>query len=84
VELGELLAEGATCRVYGWGVDRVVKVYRRAFVSLASVEAERAAAIHAAGVPSPAPHGLVEVGDRSDGCSSSRSLRLRTRTSSWR
>jgi Ser/Thr protein kinase RdoA (MazF antagonist) len=50
--------------VYGWGDDHVVKVYRRAFVALAPVERERAALVHAAGVPSPAVHGLVDVEGR--------------------
>lgn len=63
-ELGEQVGAGASCRVYAWGEGRVVKVYRRAFVSLAPVEAARSAAVHAAGVPSPAVHGLVEVDGR--------------------
>ena len=61
---GELLGAGATCRVYEWGTDQVVKVYRRAFASLAAVELERAGAIHLAGVPSPAVHGVVAIDGR--------------------
>lgn len=61
---GELLGSGATCRVYEWGADQVVKVYRRAFASLASVEFERAGTIHRAGVPSPAVHGMVQLEGR--------------------
>ena len=63
-EVGEQVGAGASCRVYAWGDDRVVKVYRRAFASLAPVEAARSAAVHAAGVPSPAVHGLVDVDGR--------------------
>lgn len=61
---GEQLGAGASCRVYAWGADRVVKVYRRGFESLAQVEYERAGAIHRAGVPSPAVHGVVTVEGR--------------------
>ena len=60
----ELVGEGASCRVYEWGDGQVVKVYRRAFAYLAPIEAERAAAVHAAGVPSPAVHGIVDVDGR--------------------
>lgn len=63
-EQGTQLGAGASCRVYAWGADQVVKVYRRAFVALAPVEAERSALVHAAGVPSPAVHGLVDVEGR--------------------
>ena len=63
-ERGELLGEGASCRVYSWGEDRVVKVFRRAFGYLAPIEAERVAAVHEAGAPTPAVHGIVSVEDR--------------------
>ena len=62
--LGEVLGEGASCRVYAWGRDRVVKVYRPAFQSLAPIEYERALLIHGSGIPSPAVHELVEVQGR--------------------
>ncbi len=64
VERGELLGQGATCRVYSWGEDQVVKVFRRAFDYLAPIEVERVTAVHEAGAPTPAVHGLVSLEGR--------------------
>jgi thiamine kinase len=61
VERGPRLGGGASCRVYAWGPDRVVKVYRPEFEELGPIEAERTVAIHAAGLPVPACHGLVRT-----------------------
>ena len=62
--LGDELGRGVSSRVYAWGDGRVVKVFEPEFASLAPTEAERAAAVHRAGVPSPAVHGSVDVDGR--------------------
>ena len=64
VERGELLGQGASCRVYSWGEDQVVKVFRRAFDYLAPIEVERVTAVHEAGAPTPAVHGIVSLEGR--------------------
>lgn len=73
----DLLAEGRTAEVFDLGDGRVLKLLRHGFPSgLLDVEAEKTAAVHAAGVPAPAVHErrLVDgrpgiVMDRIDGVS---------------
>lgn len=62
--LGERIGRGASCDVHDWGGGLVVKLFKPEFEYLAGVEAERARAVHAAGVPCPAVHDLVTVDDR--------------------
>ena len=62
--LGELVGRGASSEVYGWTAGTVVKLFVPRFEALAAVECERARAIHAAGAPCPAVHGMVEVDGR--------------------
>jgi hypothetical protein len=64
VERSELLGQGATCRVYSWGEEHVVKVFRRAFEYLAPIEVERVTAVHEAGAPTPAVQGIVSLEGR--------------------
>ncbi len=62
--LGGLIGRGATSEVYEWSADTVVKVFVPQFEELAMIEFERSRAIHAAGAPCPAVHGMVEVAGR--------------------
>jgi hypothetical protein len=62
--LGELIGRGASSEVYAWTPETVVKLFVPRFEALAAVEHERARAIHAAGAPCPAVHGMVEVDGR--------------------
>jgi aminoglycoside phosphotransferase (APT) family kinase protein len=64
VSLGELIGRGASSEVYGWSPDTVVKLFVPQFEELAAVEFERSRAVHAAGAPTPAVHGMVEVDGR--------------------
>jgi hypothetical protein len=64
VPLGELIGRGASCEVYAWSADTVVKLFAPRFQELAAVELERSRAIRAAGAPCPAAHGMVEVDGR--------------------
>ena len=62
--LGERLGRGLSSDVHAWHYGLVVKVFKPGFEDLARVEAERSNTVHSAGVPSPAVHDLVAVGDR--------------------
>jgi Ser/Thr protein kinase RdoA (MazF antagonist) len=62
--LGEQLGRGGSSDVYAWGPGLVIKVFKPGFEDLARVEAVRASAVHAAGVPSPAVHELITVDNR--------------------
>ena len=62
--LGELIGRGASSEVYAWTATTVVKLFVPRFAALAAVEFERTDAVHAAGVPCPAVHGMVEVDGR--------------------
>lgn len=62
--LGERIGWGGTCDVHDWGGGLVVKLFKPEFDHLAAMEAERASAVHSAGVPCPAVHDLVTVNDR--------------------
>jgi hypothetical protein len=64
VERGELLGQGASCRVYSWGEEQVVKVFRRAFDYLAPIELERVHRGARGGAPTPAVHGIVSLEGR--------------------
>ena len=62
--LGALIGRGASSEVYTWTATTVVKLFVPRFAALATVEFERTDALHAAGVPCPAVHGMVEVDGR--------------------
>ena len=63
-QLGERIGWGGTCDVHDWGGGLVVKLFKPGWEYLASVELERASAVHAAGVPCPVVHDLVSVNGR--------------------
>ena len=65
VRMGERISSGGTSDVHAWGDGLVIKLFKPGWEHLAPVEAERASAVHAAGVPCPAVHDLVTVDDRS-------------------
>ena len=62
--LGALIGRGASSEVYSWTASTVIKLFVPSFASLAAVEFERTGAIHAAGAPCPAVHGMVEIDGR--------------------
>lgn len=62
--LGERIGGGATSEVFGWGADRVVKLFRPQYAYAVDLEAERSRAAHACGVPSPEVFEIVEVDGR--------------------
>lgn len=62
--LGDRLGGGGSSEVYAWGEGRVVKLFLAAYDFAAEREHEVARAVHAAGVASPAVHGVVEVDGR--------------------
>jgi hypothetical protein len=62
--LGERIGWGGTCDVHDWGDGLVIKLFKPGWEHHAAVEAERARAVYAAGVPCPAVHDLVTVNDR--------------------
>jgi hypothetical protein len=62
--LGERLGRSATSDVHAWDSGLAIKVFKRGFEDLARMEAARATAVHSAGVPSPAVHGLITIDDR--------------------
>jgi tRNA A-37 threonylcarbamoyl transferase component Bud32 len=62
--VGKRIGSGGTSDVHDWGDGLVVKVFKPRFEHLAPMEAERASAVHAAGVPCPAVHDLITVDDR--------------------
>jgi hypothetical protein len=70
--LGELIGQGASSEVYAWTATTVVKLFKPTFEELAAVEFERTHAIHAAGVPCPAVHEMVEVEARAGAADSTR------------
>jgi thiamine kinase len=61
---GERIGAGATCEVFAWGTDRVLKLFRQEYQYAVETEAERALAAHLCGVPSPEVFGIVEVEGR--------------------
>ena len=61
---GEQIGAGATCEVFRWGTDRVLKLFRPQYDYAVETEAERSRAAHACGVPSPEVFGIVEVEGR--------------------
>ena len=60
-QLGERIGWGGTCDVHEWGGGLVVKLFKPGWEYLASVELERASAVHGAGVPCPVVHDRVTV-----------------------
>jgi aminoglycoside phosphotransferase (APT) family kinase protein len=64
LRLGVRIAVGASAELYAVGGDRVVKLYRPEYASIARPEAERTAAAHAAGLACPAVYGTVEIEGR--------------------
>ncbi|MBX3066907.1 MAG: phosphotransferase [Anaerolineae bacterium] len=65
--LGAQIAQGRTADIHLWGDDgtQVIKLPRPGFNnSQIEYEAQIAEAVHAVGVPMPAPLGLVQVGER--------------------
>jgi hypothetical protein len=64
VQLGQRLGRGASSEVHAWHPGLVVKVFKPGFEELAAIEAARARIVHAAGIPSPAVHDLVDIDGR--------------------
>ena len=63
--LGELIGEGRTAQVFGFGEGRAVKLMREGFGSAAlRLEAEKAAAAVKVGAPAPAVLGPIELEGR--------------------
>ena len=62
--LGALIGAGRTAEVFHWGEGQVVKLFRVEFAWRAAGEVEAAKTAHAAGAPTPAALGVVEVGER--------------------
>ncbi len=59
------LAEGRTAEVFAWGKDKVLKLYRRDFLSPAiEEELASARAAWAAGVPTPQAFEIIEIAER--------------------
>ncbi len=66
MEKGLRIAEGRTAEVFAWGEQDVLKLFRAGWPpEQAKYEAAMAETLYAAGVPSPATRGLVEVDGRS-------------------
>ncbi len=65
MDLEQKLAEGRTAEIFAWGTGRVLKLYRREFLTSA-IEREFASAQAAfeAGVPTPQPLAIVERAER--------------------
>jgi len=61
---GERIGAGASCEVFSWGTDRVLKLFRPQYQFAVEIEAERTRAAHACGVPSPEVFEIVEVDGR--------------------
>ena len=65
MQKGPRLAAGRTAEVFTWGEQDILKLFRPGIPpDQAKEEADLAAALHAAGVPSPALRGQVEVEGR--------------------
>lgn len=63
--VGPQIAEGRTATIHDYGDGRVVKLLKPGFPGAAlRAEADRLAAVAAAGAPAPAFHGIVDVGGR--------------------
>ena len=56
---------GVSAEVFEWDDGNVVKLFRPKYSHLARTEAKRAAAVHAAGIPSPRVVEVIEVEGRS-------------------
>ncbi|MCB2224122.1 MAG: phosphotransferase [Actinobacteria bacterium] len=63
--LGDPIGEGRTAEVYDLGDGRVLKLLKEGLPpGWLDIEADKTAAVHAAGAPAPGVHGVMEVGDR--------------------
>lgn len=62
--IGEKIAAGGTSEVFAWGEGRVLKLFTAAYQYAVDLEAERARAVHEAGLPSPAVFEVVEFDGR--------------------
>lgn len=61
---GQRLGAGGSAEVFAWGPGRVVKLFRPRYRHAVPMEAERARAVHAAGVASPEVFEIVELEGR--------------------
>lgn len=60
-----LAADGWTAEVYAWGDDRILKLFRKGWASVAADrEAAHARLAHAAGIPTPAVVDVIRIGNR--------------------
>jgi len=63
--LGRPLAVGRTAEIFRWEDGRVLKLFRREWnEGAACIEAQKARAVYAAGLPAPAVYERVQIADR--------------------
>jgi aminoglycoside phosphotransferase (APT) family kinase protein len=63
--LGPPIAHGATAEIYAWGDGKILKLFKEhTSRSTVEYEAHITNAVHAAGLPIPAMHSIVEIGER--------------------
>ena len=65
VRLGQLIGRGRCAEVFAWEDGRVLKLFHESMSGMAERELEATRIAHEAGLPVPAPDGIVEVDHRS-------------------